>query len=739
MAEAPVQLAKISRPRTVGALARTRLFRTLDASRKHPVTWITGPAGSGKTTLVSSYLESSGVPCLWYYADEGDGDPGNLFYYLSLCARKISRKRTPLPLLTPEYLQGLTAFTLRYFEALYERLKTPFVMVLDNYQTIPAGSVTHEIIRNALGAMPQGLNAFVVSRNSPPAVFSRLYANGRMRLVEYEDLRLTFTETRKVVALQAGRTRFSHESIASLHQATDGWAAGVVLMTEAMKRLGATFHPRALTTEGIIDYFGTELFSHLDEDVREFLLRTAFLPTMTVRTAEKLTDSAKAREILSMLHREHYFTEKSGQGEAVYRYHPLFRAFLLVRMKALLSPEEIDGIRCASARVLEESGQLEDAVELLIEGREWDEVARLVLAHAPFMIPQGRAQTIEAWIGRLPDELLSQTPWLLYWRAVCRQPYDPDESRLLFDRCFTLCNETGDSTGALLAWSGAVMSNVYGRHEPTYRQRRPLDPLIDWLDAFIAGGGSFPTLDIEATVACGMITALLLDRPYHPEFRAWADRALALSRSVANSSLRLQTSLSAAAPYMWLGDYGRLAMVVAEMEKTANPRDPLQAILWRFAKAMVLNQMGPFDQSPLPLVEEGLKLSSESGVAVWVPMLLFEGCYAALDRGDFPKASEFLAHLESMFGSARTIVGSRYHQVAALYHLRAGDTRRAVAHAQQLLSFSPDDLGLLWAAWGYCCSAVILAVAGRREEAREHIAAYGACRISQVAYLSIPA
>ena len=306
---------------------------------------------------MSSYLESSGVPCLWYYADEGDGDPGNLFYYLSLCARRISRKRTPLPLLTPEYLQGLTTFALRYFEALYSRLKTPFVMVLDNYQRIPAGSVTHEIIRNALGAMPQGMNAFVVSRNSPPAVFSRLYANGRMRLIEYEDLRLTFTETRKVVALQAGRTRFSHESIASLHQATDGWAAGVVLMTEAMKRLGAAFHPRTLTTEEIIDYFGTELFSRLDEDVRDFLLKTAFLPTMTVKTAEKLTDSAKAREILSMLHREHYFTEKSGQGEAVYRYHPLFRAFLLVRMKALLSPEQIDGIRCASARVLEESGQ----------------------------------------------------------------------------------------------------------------------------------------------------------------------------------------------------------------------------------------------------------------------------------------------------------------------------------------------------------------------------------------------
>ena len=139
---------------------------------------------------------------------------------------------------------------------------------------------------------------------------------------------------------------------------------------------------------------------------------------------------------------------------------------------------------------------------------------------------------------------------------------------------------------------------------------------------------------------------------------------------------------------------------------------------------MALNQMGPFAQSPLPLVEEGLKISSESGVAVWAPMLLFEGCYGALDRGDFPKASEFLAHLESMFGGARTLVGLRYHQVAALYHFRAGDTRRAVAHARQLLTFRRMMLVFFLAAAGYCCSAVILAAAGRWDEAREHIAAY---------------
>jgi ATP/maltotriose-dependent transcriptional regulator MalT len=50
--------------------------------RERPVIWIAGPAGCGKTTLVSSYLEARGIPCLWDQIDQGDADPATFFYYL---------------------------------------------------------------------------------------------------------------------------------------------------------------------------------------------------------------------------------------------------------------------------------------------------------------------------------------------------------------------------------------------------------------------------------------------------------------------------------------------------------------------------------------------------------------------------------------------------------------------------------------------------------------------------------
>ena len=49
-------LAKLTVPRLFSAVPRERLFRVLDERRSHPLVWISGTPGYGKTTLVASYI-----------------------------------------------------------------------------------------------------------------------------------------------------------------------------------------------------------------------------------------------------------------------------------------------------------------------------------------------------------------------------------------------------------------------------------------------------------------------------------------------------------------------------------------------------------------------------------------------------------------------------------------------------------------------------------------------------------
>ncbi len=123
-----------------------------------------GTPGTGKTTLAASYLDDRKLPGIWYHVDAGDGDPAAFFYYLGLAAQKAApRKRSPLPLLTPEYLSDLPLFSRRYFRDLFSRLPKPFVIVFDNYQEAPSDSIFHQIIRDGMTEIPEEGHAMVIA------------------------------------------------------------------------------------------------------------------------------------------------------------------------------------------------------------------------------------------------------------------------------------------------------------------------------------------------------------------------------------------------------------------------------------------------------------------------------------------------------------------------------------------------------------------------------------------------
>lgn len=224
-------IAKIVRPKLSGIFGRDRLFRLLDKGMRKPVVWVSAPAGSGKTTLVASYLDSRKVPCLWYQVDEGEGDIASFFYFMGVAAKKAApRHRKPLPLLTPEYLQGIPVFTRRYFEELFRRLKPPFVMVLDNYQDAPPASGFPDMLVHGLDTVPEGVTVVILSRIAPPSQLARLQANNRLHMIGWDEIRFTRNESSGLLETQ-GFAKHSSEALESLYTKTEGWAAGLVFLT----------------------------------------------------------------------------------------------------------------------------------------------------------------------------------------------------------------------------------------------------------------------------------------------------------------------------------------------------------------------------------------------------------------------------------------------------------------------------------------------------------------------------
>lgn len=706
--------AKIVPPRLHRVIHRERLFNLLDSLGEYPVTWVTSPAGAGKTTLVASYAQVRGIPVLWYRVDETDTDVASFFYYMREATRKLRKGRTkPLPLFTPEYHPGIMAFTRRYFASLFDRMSRPAMIVLDNYQDVPEDSSFHEVMREGLRQIPDGIRVLVVSREEPPAPLISLKAESFLSSIGWDGIRFTLDEVREMLHLRHNGP-VPEETVQKIHEETRGWAAAVILMQDGNEIL--SLDVSSIGQRFVFDYFTVEVFGRLNGPAKEFLLTTSLLPGITPEIARDLTGMEASAHLLDHLSRNHSFTDRYGSE---YRYHPLFREFLLTRAEALFTPERIREVRRKAGRLLLETGQTEEAIDLLTLAEDWETLIPVILGQAEPLMGEGRSKTLENWIIAIPEEIRSRTPWLLYWMGVCRRDYDPAGGFVLFYRAFGLFAEDDDRTGLLLSWCGAVTSIIYD-----YRDTRPLQALIEWLDNFVGAGFSFPSTEVECMVASAMAGALITFRPDHPGLMQWMGRTVSLAADVTHPYVRLEAYHYAVLVYVWLGDFTRWAMISEDLERTAKSGGPLFRICALFNRASLMGQAGPDPEAALPIIEEGLRMSAATGIVVWIPLLTGEGVYGALNRGDLKKAGEFLAKLEPM-GDAPQYEG-HYHGAAALYHLLSGNIPRSLAHGEEALRAARRSGSLIHQALMTLYLVFILLEAGRPDEAQEQIAAYRA-------------
>ena len=723
-------ILKISRPVIPGILSRKRLFKLLDDSLKKPVVWVSSSAGSGKTTLISSYLESRKLHNIWYQCDEDDADLAAFFYYMGLAAKKAApRYKKPLPLLTPEYLANVPTFTRRYFEEIFSRLAPPrsrssskggkgWVIVLDNCQDALSGPAFNDMIANGLDIIPDGVHVVVISRGAPPPALARLQANEKISVIGHDDLRFTAEESKELV--HARLPKLDKTRIQAIYEKAEGWAAGITLMLERA-RLGGT---GAESAEGIghdvlFDYFAGEVFGKTEKDVQDFLLKTAFLPMPSVPLAEKLTGVGNAGRILAALNRQHYFTERlSGSGQD-YQYHPLFREFLLNRAKTAFSPDELAVIHREAALLLEQSGQLENAARIYSDAGDRQGLARMIISHARELLAQGRNKTLEEWIAGLSGEPVDDNPWLLYWIGMCSFPIDMERARKYLEEAFESFKAKDDVTGVYLSWAGIVDTYAYG-----FDEWKRLDDWIAVLDGIRKAYPSLPSKEIDLIVSSRMLFSLTLRKTDQPQWvHGWLERVSTLLDENPSFAIEMDTVFSMSVYYLWTGEYNKNYVLLEKMDAEIRHRKPssFAVIRMKLMKGIHYWVTAQYE-SALDTLSEGLNLSDKSGVHALDPLLWSFMAAAQMARGNMELAEKSLNNQRtSLMGRGKTLDMFFYHINSAWYAILKRNPSLA-AENMEMISAKVEKMGTPYyrALWNIGMAQVSF-LQGRAKEAKTHI------------------
>jgi LuxR family transcriptional regulator, maltose regulon positive regulatory protein len=194
---------------------RDHLLDRLRNQDTHPLTLVCAPAGFGKTTLVSTWInasaeygvrnaESSHTPnsalrtphsIAWLSLDEDDNDPTRFLTYVIVALQRCQAAigETALALLaTPQAPPIKTILTLLINEL--GTLTAPLTLVLDDYHVISTQPI-HEVLIFLIDHLPSQLYLIITSRIDPPLPLARWRVRNQLVEVRADDLRFSPQET----------------------------------------------------------------------------------------------------------------------------------------------------------------------------------------------------------------------------------------------------------------------------------------------------------------------------------------------------------------------------------------------------------------------------------------------------------------------------------------------------------------------------------------------------------------
>jgi LuxR family transcriptional regulator, maltose regulon positive regulatory protein len=714
-------LAKLTRPRLYGSVPRARLFQRLDERRQHPLLWVYGPPGAGKTSLVASYVAERQIPGIWYQVDAEDGDPATFFYYLGKAVENISKGKVGMPVLTPEHVPELNRFVRRFFREMCGRLDEGSIIVLDNCQEASAESIWTQIIETGAHEIPDGINLFCISRTAPPPALARLMSMGQLSTIEWPDLRLTLEETRQIAV---ARLEISETTLTRLFEQCDGWAAGLTLMLERIARTGVI--PEAIeveTQEAVFNYFAGTLFDRVSIENRHMLLCTALLPSITATIAEKLTGNPGAGKLLEDLHRRQLFTyrrhlagkegkSRTGAVEPTYEYHALFRAFLRSKAKEDYTQSALRRQAAAAAQLLDESGQHEAAIVLFREAEDQAAQTELILRQAASLLRQGRGQTLREWIGAMPQEALVSNPWLAYWLGVSLIPIDQIEASKHLEWAFDQLVQTDDLIGQAL-----VAARVIEAEHRAYTSLKRFDRWIKIVSLLIGRGLQFIEQEVELRVYSSLLMALFQRDPRHPLMQSSVARLCHLVTQGSDPDQILTAGEVLLRYFDHGGDTDRADWVISLVNAVVDDQavTPLSQLYWWGRVADFYNHQARFVQGSKALARADVLAIDFSGHPAALVLRNFHVFWSLL-RGDLTKATDLdaRAHL-----GAHSITGVGHAMRTLIRSLVAGfnDTPINALELNRVALAGYREAGMFFPAINVQISrAALLATTGLNEE-----------------------
>jgi len=422
------------RPKVV---IRPRLIKQLNEGVHGKLTLVSAPAGFGKTTLISEWVNQKDEKgrihpstVAWLSLDEGDSDPIRFLTYFVAALQTVNLSdsegnsikigngvlavlQSPQPPSTESILTTL----LNEITA----VSTPIILILDDYHLIDSQPVD-KALTFLLDHLPPHMHLIMTTREDPNLPLSRLRVRGQLTELRATNLRFTPAEAATFLNQVMGLS-LSVDEISALETRTEGWIAGLQLAALSMQgQENNTDFIQSFTGSHrfILDYLLEEVLNHQPEAIQTFLLHTSILDRMCSSLCDAVLQDSDTlgQETLAYLEQSNLFILPLDNERRWYRYHHLFGDLLQQRLQ--LSTDELVTNLHSRASVWYEENDLEiEAFQHAAAANDIDRAERLMAGRGMPLLLRGAVGPVMNWLASLPTAVLDARPslWVTYATA----------------------------------------------------------------------------------------------------------------------------------------------------------------------------------------------------------------------------------------------------------------------------------------------------------------------------------
>lgn len=407
--------AKFSPPPLRRGLASRRALVARAVDSGASVVAVTAPAGYGKTTLLAEWASTDARPVGWVSLDRFDDDPAAL---LTLLAMAFARVFPDVAGVVAEMRGQGSASLGRSAPLLAAALSdapAPFLLVVDDLHEADSPAC-QDVLEVALAGVPGGSQVVLAGRHEQPHLARRRVEGGAFEIGP-EELRADAAAARVIFA-DAG-VDIAEPQLDALVARSEGWPTGLFLAALLARDGG---DPSSVTGDDrfVADYLYRECVRNLPEDTQRFLRRSAILEQLSGQVCDAVLDRTDSSTLLRGLEAHGLFLVPLDRRRGWYRYHALFREFLLGELAASENGS-VARLHLAAAAWYEEHGLPAQAIEHMLVAGERTRAAHLVAALARPTYLVGQVSVVARWLDELGDTAIRAFPPLAIlacWAAV---------------------------------------------------------------------------------------------------------------------------------------------------------------------------------------------------------------------------------------------------------------------------------------------------------------------------------